>query len=97
MKILRNRKYGGYSISENVLDKVGIDREDIGWPRYSDIMFGYSDRDNPKLIDFFEHRPEYLGDLEVVEVPDEATDYRIFDYDGAETVFYVVNGHIFEI
>ena len=33
-------------------------------------------------------------DLRVVEVPDEATDWELNDYDGWETITYVVNGKL---
>lgn len=33
-------------------------------------------------------------DMGVVEIPDEATDYLITEYDGAESVYYVLNGKI---
>lgn len=32
--------------------------------------------------------------LVVVEIPDEATDYMINDYDGQESVIYVVDGKL---
>ena len=35
--------------------------------------------------------------LEVVNIPDEATDIKIMEYDGKEFVVYVVNGKIYEI
>ena len=36
----------------------------------------------------------YAEKLRVVEIPDDATDYRIFNYDGCELVVYVRNGMI---
>lgn len=35
-----------------------------------------------------------LEHLIVVEIPDESTDYYIEDYDGVESVIYVVDGKI---
>lgn len=37
----------------------------------------------------------YAETLKVVEVPDDATDLRIVNYDGCEGVIYVLNGKIF--
>ena len=36
----------------------------------------------------------YAETLRVVEIPDDATDYRIFNYDGCELVVYVHDGMI---
>jgi hypothetical protein len=36
----------------------------------------------------------HIGDLVVVEIPDNATDWNIEEYDGLETVIYVLNGRI---
>lgn len=33
-------------------------------------------------------------DLAVVEIPDEATDWELNEYDGWETITYVVNGKL---
>lgn len=32
--------------------------------------------------------------LEIVEIPDDATDWILTEYDGAETLYYVVDGKI---
>lgn len=32
--------------------------------------------------------------IEIVEIPDNATDWRLIDYDGVETLYYVVDGKI---
>lgn len=36
----------------------------------------------------------YAETLKVVEIPDEATDVRIVNYDGCEGVLYVIDGKI---
>ena len=33
--------------------------------------------------------------LKVVEIPDNFTDYEINDYDGVETLIYVIDGKIY--
>lgn len=86
MKIVINNCYGGFGLSEEAMDMLGIN-DDYG-----------IDRTDPALIEVVEK----LGDrasskfakLTVVEIPDEATDYDISYYDGAETLIYVVNGKI---
>ena len=37
----------------------------------------------------------HIGDLVVVEIPDGATDWDIYEYDGLETIIYVLNGKIY--
>lgn len=86
MKMVVNRCYGGFCASEEVVKRLGLESP------YS------ADRYDSKLIDIIEHDLcPYNGafaSLEVVEIPDEATDYYINDYDGIESVLYVLDGHI---
>lgn len=86
MKIVINTCYGGFGINskwcaENC--KEGC-REDC--------------RECEKLIRAIEKKEElvgnYLSELTVVEIPDEATDYEILEYDGCESLLYVLNGKI---
>ena len=37
----------------------------------------------------------YEEALKVIEIPDEITDYKIINYDGAEGIFYVLNGNLY--
>ena len=39
---------------------------------------------------------ETAADYEVAEIPDEATDYYVDDYDGMEDIFFVIDGKIFK-
>ena len=81
MKLVINGTYGGYGygVADEFKALVG---------KYWD------DRTAPELVAFVEKHPDDCGDLEVVEIPDESTDYLINEYDGAETVYYVVDGKI---
>ena len=87
MKIVINRCYGGYGLSEEACKMLNSNEYD-----YDD------DRTNTKLIEVV----EALGDkantrfsmLRIVEIPDEATDYMINDYDGVESIIYVVDGKL---
>lgn len=59
-------------------------------------------RTNPTLIKFVEegNAEEIAGlfsELRMVEVPDDATDWEIWDYDGIETVIYVKDGKIHRV
>lgn len=86
MKVVVNRCFGGFSLSEAAYGELGIP-----WDGGSFGMgFAFkNDRTNPKLIEVVEK----LGDaasgncarLRVVEIPD-GIDWEIDDYDGSETV-----------
>lgn len=82
MKIVVNDAFGGYGF--------GVDRECRG------LVALYEDkRTSEVLIAFVENNPNKCGDLVVVEIPDNATDWDINEYDGLETVIYVVDGKIY--
>ena len=55
----------------------------------------YKDRTNPDLVAFVEEHPKECGDLDIVEIPDEVTDWEISDYDGREEITYVLDGKIY--
>ena len=81
MKIVINANFGGYGcdVSEQYVDLVD---------RYE------GDRTNPELVAFVENHPDDCGDLAVMTIPHNATDWDIQDYDGSETLIYVVDGKI---
>lgn len=82
MKIVVNRCYGGYSLSEQAYEFLGLD-----WDGYGFALD--MERTDPRLVECV----ETLGDkangscakLEVVEIPDDVNWY-ISDYDGIETI-----------
>ena len=81
MKIVVNADFGGYGY--NVPEQ------------YEDLVERYeNDRTNPELVAFVENHPNDCGDLKVRTIPDNTTDWDIQDYDGDETLIYVVNGKI---
>lgn len=82
MKIVINGDFGGFGY---LVDS-----------RYEDMVRSHcDDRTNPELIQFVENNPSLCGDLDVVTIPDSATDWQVDEYDGLETVIYVVNGKIY--
>lgn len=90
MKIVINPSYGGFRVPDALLENGSIARND----RYSDKI---SVRTNRALIDYVETHPN--TELAIIEVPDEATDFEINEYDGLESIIAVVNGkirHIYE-
>lgn len=88
MKIVVNRCYGGFGLSVEavkMLNELGKDE--------------YIDRTDTDLIVLIEKKGSKFvsgccADLEVVEIPNEATDWEINEYDGSEEIIAVVNGKI---
>lgn len=91
MKIVINGCYGGFSLSKACADKLGMDRH----PWNDDA------RTNPALIAEVELNSEWASGtcalLHVVEIPEEATDWRLSEYDGWETITYVLDGHMYDL
>lgn len=89
MKIVINECYGGFSLSDDACMVLGCHSYD-----YTE----HEMRNDPRLVEIVEDLGHDAGgsfaELEVVEIPDSATDWVIFDYDGAETLLYVLNGKI---
>lgn len=99
MKIVYNACFGGFGINPEFFDIYGIDE-----------MYGISIRDlvelerskkvrtDPRLVEYVETHPKECEDdcsrLKIVDIPDNATDWMVTEYDGAETVYYVVDGKI---
>ena len=88
MKIVINSCYGGFGLSEVALLRLGCENS-----------FEYDDRrTDPALVSVVEGLGRlasgYLSRLHVVEIPDEATDWELNDYDGVESVTYVIDGKL---
>ena len=93
MKLIINRNYGGFYIPKRILKELGYKDcwdGDINWNMRGDLRLIKMVEENPKQFQEECFRP----DLCVVEIPKEATDYKILEYDGAESVIYVLNGKI---
>jgi hypothetical protein len=81
MKLVINKNYGGFGYGCK------------GNCKAIACMFE-EERNAPELVEMVEAMPELCGDLRIVEIPDTATDYNIDEYDGFESVVYVVNGKL---
>ena len=86
MKIVINKCFGGFSLSQTALDwfvLIGGSRK-TAWGRGRDIK-----RDNPFLVDVVEKLGEQswggAAQLKVVEIPDNV-EWEIEEYDGREWV-----------
>ena len=91
MEILINRCYGGFGVSDFGLAKL---REN----NIMDDVYGYAIRTNSEFIKLFGRYGDKLfdedSDVELEILPDDITDYDIQEYDGYETVIYVLDGKI---
>lgn len=85
MKLVVNKCFGGFSLSEEALDRLAKIK---GHP-CSDVDFFWGDRSDPDLVQVVEE----LGDaangadakLRIVDIPDNI-EYDIAEYDGIETI-----------
>ena len=85
MKFVINTCYGGFGINSK------WETENCGTDCKKDC------HECAKLIHAIEKRENVNDDfskLTVVEIPNEATDYEILEYDGCESLLYVLNGKI---
>jgi hypothetical protein len=92
MKILVNCCYGGFGFSDFGVAKL----------KENNLMNSNSDLDlriNPEVIKLAEKYGDELfdkhSDVEIEKLPDNITDYDINEYDGLETVIYVLDGKIY--
>lgn len=86
MKIVINDYFGGYGLSEGFLEKYGEEFEEL-------------ERNDPRLVAAIEEFGEEessddYAKIRIVEIPDDATDYSIEEYDGAESIIYVKDGKL---
>lgn len=89
MRVVINVSFGGFSLPEEFCKKYNMDK-------YDDIK-----RTDERLVKFvISHKNSvevFCGRLVAKEIPDNATDYIITEYDGAESIYYVLDGKIYEI
>lgn len=90
MKIVVNKCFGGFALSDSAVKALGLKG------RYDNV-----DRTNPDLIALVEADSEkasgFCSRLQVVTLPDNTTDWMIDEYDGAEQVLFVVDGKIYKM
>lgn len=109
MKIAINTCYGGFSLKERFLKmyfgRFSLSIEEIKeqFPYdYYETKNGEIERNDKEFIKAIEEYEttfnENVGDsyscIKIVEIPDEATDWMITEYDGLETIYYVLDGKI---
>ncbi len=79
IKIVINKTYGGFGLTEEMMEYVGY-KKICSWDRYHDCS-----RTDPKLIEFLERYPERASTLNVVDIPDDV-EWEIENYDGKEWI-----------
>ena len=84
MKIIINDCFGGFGVREDVLEKFGLSEADEKTIRFDPNLI--------TLIESGEDINDDYSDLVVVEIPDNATDWFIDEYDGSEEIICVVDG-----
>lgn len=91
MKVIYNACYGGFGFSkkaEKYFRANKVSNDDL--PTFED------ERTNPVRVEYVESHIDTVSsefaELAIAEVPNDATDWWIDEYDGFETVYYVQNG-----
>lgn len=90
MKIVLNKAWGGFSLPEGFKTLYNITTIDEEWA---------VERTDERLVHYVELNGggTKWGDLKVVKVPDICTDWELNDYDGLESITYVMGGKLFHI
>lgn len=89
MKIVLNRCFGSFHYPRTFCERYHLDAYD--WLDY-EVNNDY--RFHEMLIWWVENHPNETEGLEVVEIPDNVTDWQIHEYDGAESIICVIDGKI---
>lgn len=84
MKMVINNNYGGFGLD--------VAKKHEKW-----VLGFEGDRTNVELVEFVENHPDKCGDLVVVTIPEEATDWEMNEEDGWESIIYVLNGKIVHV
>lgn len=92
MTFVLNKRYGGFGLSKFAVEKLGLEGK---------YDFNCND---PLMVDALASLIAEFGSekcsgdsakLKVVEIPDNCTDWEVNDYDGVETITYVVDGKLY--
>ena len=97
MKIAVNKCFGGFSLSQDVYEELGIEWDGYGYLNNDDLGIDSDNylefRKHPKLIDAIEKIGEdkasgSLSKVRIIHIPDDV-EWEIDEYDGVETVHAV--------
>jgi hypothetical protein len=89
MKIVLNKCFGGFSLSEEQALAYGFSEHELYQGLNEKVYYGDMDRTDPQLVSVVEQglKNSWASDLVVVEIPDECY-WSIEDYDGHETLVW---------
>ena len=88
MKIVINRCYGGFSLSNFAVSVLGLSNCYDEISRFDEDLISLIESEGSEAVSGSNAK------LCIVDIPDDFTDYEIADYDGVEYVVYVVDGKI---
>lgn len=95
MKVILNTCYGGFEFSKEMAEEFFslVDGKDTWHEDY---------RYHPQAIALIEKNgsewaSSSYSNLVIANIPDDATDHIIENYDGVETILYVRNGKIYNM
>lgn len=91
MKMVLNKSWGTFNLPEEFCSRYHITTIEEKWAveRTDERLIAFVEADNAK-----DSKPKKKR-LKVVEVPDTCTDWELNEYDGFESVTYVVDGKIY--
>ena len=88
MKICINTCFGGFGLSDEALQMLGEFK----------IRYPWVSRTDSRLIEVVSALGKAANGrsarLAIVDIPDEATDWEIEEYDGSEGIIYVLDGKL---
>lgn len=94
MKVVINRCYGGFSLSIEFME---------AYPQFEEYDHSWYDekdkRTDPNFISALESfglekANGHCANLKIVELSNNTTDWEIDEYDGSESIIYVIGGKI---
>lgn len=97
MKMVINKCYGGFGVSDTLIEywREQHPEEDTG--NLFPYMF-HEKRIDPDFVSLVQHLGKdangHASNLVIVDIPDDATDWMIDEYDGFERIIYVQNGKL---
>ena len=86
MKMILNKCYGGFRVNDEWAKIHGVCPYDEEKLRYNETLI--------KAIEDGEDVNGTASLLRVITIPDETTDYKLTEYDGIESIVYVVDGKL---
>jgi len=94
MKVVINVTFGGFKLPQEVAEELGCS---VWGSRTKENGYTEIERTDPDLIKALEEYSSPIFPLCIIEIPDNATDWRIDEYDGAESVVAVINGKLVDL